>query len=287
MKNIAIPTNNTGNEVQSRGQNAAYCKHVAAAGFNPVLVPMEADPQAIVEFADGLLLAGGIDIDPLYYGMSNACSMNVDPEKDDFERRLFHKFREYNRPVFGICRGFQLIFREFLNCHPHNEQYNKYFDYLENVERHNQTTGLSVARRFASHLVRANVSSLFGVSDKKPLMAVPVNSMHHQAVAFRFLKAAKDLYPAAYARPEFDKDEPSILTLGEVELQAWTLRGVNHPTKGKKEDIAYVIVEAARIKNWGGPIMGVQWHPEELGDIRILRGFFGDKKQEEVVVGKV
>lgn len=286
---IVIPTNNTGytSETPGRSQNAAYCKYVADAGYTPILAPMEADPEMLAEVADGLLLAGGIDIDPIYYGMSNMASANVDPEKDDFERKLFHKFREYGKPIFGICRGFQLIFRELLFCHPERKVYNRYFEYLENIDRHSQSA-LSVARRFPSHQVRTNLSSLIG-TDTTTLKVVPVNSMHHQAVAVNYVKATKEINPEILKHKDFSYEEPCILDVKDVELVAWSMRGVQQPTKGKDPnyDNYWAVLEAAKIHGWGAPIMGVQWHPEELRDVRPIRNFFGDGKKKAMVIGGI
>lgn len=293
---IAIPTNNTGykTEIPGRAQNAAYCKYVSNAGYEPILIPMETDPILIAEIADGLLLAGGIDIDPVYYGVSNYGSFGVDPEKDAAERALFHAFREFNKPIFGICRGFQLIFRELLHTHPDKEEYEMYFDYLENISDHAQTGGLSVPRRFPSHQIKANIPKLFGVPEGQlvngnPIMVTPVNSMHHQALACNFGAATKELAPNLYENPHISKTEPSLLEINDVELLGWSMRGVRQPTitKGTKKfpdyDNYWTVVEAAQIHNWGGQIMGVQWHPEELNDIRIIRSFFGP--HEEVLAG--
>lgn len=292
---IAIPTNNAGafNEVPKRSQNAAYCKYVSDAGYDPILVPMEADPVRIAELADGLLLAGGIDIDPIHYGFSNIASYNVDPEKDASERALFHAFRDFDKPVFGICRGFQLIFRELLFAHDEHDEYEMYFDYTENISHHAQTSGLNVPRRFPSHQINANVERLFGANpadlpNGNPYMMIPVNSMHHQAVICNFAQATIDLAPDMINMPGFNKKEPMMTNIMDVELLGWSMRGVNQPTKGAGTNLKpdyenyWTIVEAARIHNWGGPIMAVQWHPEELGDIRIIRNFFSPP--EEVVI---
>lgn len=281
---IAIPTNNAANfnEVPKRSQNAAYCKYVDAAGYTPILVPMEADPVQIAEMADGLLLAGGIDIDPMHYGFGNVCSFNVDPEKDASERALFHAFKEFNKPIFGICRGFQLIFRELLHVHPNVDEYDEFFDYTENIGEHAQTGNLSVPRRFPSHPVIANMPELFGINDGATYQRVGVNSMHHQAVLFDYAKVVNEDAPEMKAAEGYDKTYPAITTVNDVEVLAWSMRGVKQPSKMVKNrqvvdwNRAQTIVEAVKIHNWGGPIMGVQWHPEELGDIRIIRNFFGD-----------
>ena len=277
---IAIPTNNTDfkSEIPKRGQNAAYCKYVSDAGYTPILIPMEADPNIVASIADGLLLAGGIDVDPIYYGTSNFASYNVDPEKDNAERRLFHAFRVEHKPIMGICRGHQLIFREFLHK---NEEYEDYLEYIEHLNKHAQTNELNVRRGIPTHFVRTNYKSLYTLSELKNklnLVMHPVNSMHHQICAINFMQVAKDYAP----NEKVSTQEPSILHFDNFELTAWSLRGVLQPktSKGKQDTENYwAIIEAMKIHNWGGPIMGVQWHPEELKDISLIRNFFNNTKE--------
>ncbi|RLI63221.1 MAG: hypothetical protein DRO67_06055 [Candidatus Asgardarchaeum californiense] len=278
---IAIPTNNTDfkSEIPKRAQNAAYCKYVSDAGYSPILVPMEADPNTIASIADGLLLAGGIDVDPMYYGVSNYASYNVDPEKDNAERRLFHAFRVEHKPIMGICRGFQLIFREFLHK---NDNYENYLEYVEHLNKHAQGNDLNIRRSVPSHLVRVNHYSLYTQSDSlddPSLSMQPVNSMHHQVCAINFMQVANDYAPGKKVSTE----EPSILHFDDFELTAWSLRGITQPTSSKgKQDIdnRWAIVEAMKIHNWDAPIMGVQWHPEELRDIALIRNFFSNNKEK-------
>jgi putative glutamine amidotransferase len=59
---------------------------------------------------DGLLLTGGEDIDPTWYGES--ASPKLDPpsrERDLFELALFAVARQRELPILGVCRGIQLI----------------------------------------------------------------------------------------------------------------------------------------------------------------------------------
>ena len=58
---------------------------------------------------DGLLLCGGGDIDPARYGQANQGSQPPDPVRDQAELELFHAFLQAGKPIFGICRGMQLI----------------------------------------------------------------------------------------------------------------------------------------------------------------------------------
>jgi gamma-glutamyl-gamma-aminobutyrate hydrolase PuuD len=278
--NIAVPTNNVADntETPKRSQNAAYCKYLKAAGLNPILIPMEADTKDVAKICDGLLLAGGIDIDPIYYGVSNSMSMSVDPEKDAHERHLFHSFRMLKKPVFGICRGFQLIARELLF---YNKDVNRYIFYMENIERHTQTGGLNVPRRFPSHMVKSNTGSLYSGKDDKDFTIHPVNSMHHQAVCFMFNKLAKDAIQEEYKKKDFDKGEPSVsrFKIGklDIDIVSWTMRGVKYPSNVSKE-AQWAIVEGIKIGNWGSSIMGVQWHPEEMMDVSLVRNFFENNK---------
>lgn len=61
------------------------------------------------EDCDALLLPGGGDIDPALYGQENAGSVGVKPERDRLEAEAFRLFVQLKRPVFGVCRGAQMI----------------------------------------------------------------------------------------------------------------------------------------------------------------------------------
>ena len=69
--------------------------------------------QAIKEYINqihGLLLPGGGDIDPDIYGEKQHCkTKNVNRAKDEFEKALFRKAIEKDMPVFGVCRGIQIM----------------------------------------------------------------------------------------------------------------------------------------------------------------------------------
>lgn len=56
-----------------------------------------------------LLLCGGGDIAPEYYGQINNGSYDIDRKRDLAEFRLIEKFVSANKPIFGICRGHQVI----------------------------------------------------------------------------------------------------------------------------------------------------------------------------------
>ncbi len=58
---------------------------------------------------DGLLLTGGGDISPCHYSKTNLGSKNIDIYRDCYEFFLIKKFLSSNKPIFGICRGLQVI----------------------------------------------------------------------------------------------------------------------------------------------------------------------------------
>ncbi len=78
-----------------------------------VLPPDEAavaDPDLLLDRIDGLLLAGGADIDPGSYGAEpHPETRGTWPERDRFELALTKRALERDLPVLGICRGMQLI----------------------------------------------------------------------------------------------------------------------------------------------------------------------------------
>ena len=67
----------------------------------------------VIGSCDGLVLSGGVDVDPVYYGGSleyeQAPRAGWEKERDDFEAVLLKEALNKKIPVLGICRGLQLI----------------------------------------------------------------------------------------------------------------------------------------------------------------------------------
>ena len=63
------------------------------------------------EYTDinGLLLSGGPDIDPVYYGETGHETTDINADRDALELPLFKRAIEKDLPVFGICRGIQVM----------------------------------------------------------------------------------------------------------------------------------------------------------------------------------
>jgi putative glutamine amidotransferase len=87
----------------------AYVDGVAAAGGLPVLLPQAGDDPSALSAVDGLVLAGGADVDPVGYGHEAHEKTVSRPERDRFEFALLREARRRRLPVLGVCRGMQLL----------------------------------------------------------------------------------------------------------------------------------------------------------------------------------
>ncbi len=89
----------------------AYTDAVYAAGGQPVIMPVVADPPGdLLERFDALILTGGGDLDPRLYGEVPDLSVyGVRPERDAFEIALYLEAFERGLPILAICRGMQLV----------------------------------------------------------------------------------------------------------------------------------------------------------------------------------
>ncbi len=88
-------------------------KAIVAAGGLPLLLPIHIDPAdagALLQRCDGILFSGGADLDPAYYGEEVLADCGgIVPERDTAEVAYFAAARELHLPMFGICRGHQVI----------------------------------------------------------------------------------------------------------------------------------------------------------------------------------
>jgi len=144
----------------------AYRQAVAAAGAEPVdLVPGTTDLPAV----DGLLLPGGWDVDPSFYGEARDEKVgDTDPELDATELALFRRARERAIPVLGICRGQQVINVAMGGS------------LVQHLEGHEVR---ALGRRHLAHTIEVDPESELGQAAGEH--KIRVNSLHHQAIRER------------------------------------------------------------------------------------------------------
>ena len=111
--------------------------------------------------ADLLLLPGGGDVHPRFYGQQINGSTDIDEARDGRELALVDEFLRAGKPIVGICRGLQLL--------------NVYFGgtLRQHIEGHSQIDG--VDRLHAINTAPGLLRELYGTR-------CTVNSAHHQAV---------------------------------------------------------------------------------------------------------
>ena len=152
-----------------------YVRQVEQAGGLPVVLPPGAghDEQTL-DLLDGLILAGGADLDPALYGQApHAETVGIQPDRDDAERGLLAGAMARDLPTLGICRGMQLL------AVTHGGRLEQHLPDVVGHDRHRPTLGV-----FGEHHVRLTADSLVG---RALGGSAVVKSYHHQGVAERKL----------------------------------------------------------------------------------------------------
>jgi putative glutamine amidotransferase len=95
------------------GHRLSYLEAVVSAGGLPLLVPLIEQEDLLNDFyeqIEGLLLAGGKDLDPAHYGEKPHDQLDeVDPLQDRVELALTRRAVADGKPVLAICRGLQVL----------------------------------------------------------------------------------------------------------------------------------------------------------------------------------
>jgi putative glutamine amidotransferase len=160
------------------GLPGTYARSVYRAGGLPVLIapPREdADADALtglLERIDGLLVPGGVDVDPRHFGEPpHAALGRVSPDRDALEIPLIRAALRRGTPILAICRGIQV-----LNVAAGGSLYQDLAAQVPGAIQHRQ----AAPRWHASHTVAiAGDSRLARILGGEQ---AAVNSFHHQAV---------------------------------------------------------------------------------------------------------
>ncbi len=154
----------------------AYLDAVTVAGGTPVILPLTDCPEQIEDYAariDGLILTGGGDIDPSFWGEELIPESGVPSlYRDNYDLALYRAARHRQIPILGICRGMQVMSVA--------EGGSIYQDIYTQIDRKLLTHSQDAPKSEAAHEVRlahgSKLATLFGTEQ------LSVNTLHHQAV---------------------------------------------------------------------------------------------------------
>ncbi len=157
--------------------NQTYVRELEKRGALPLLIPLnmsEATLDGMLTGLDGLFLPGGEDVDPGNYGEDRHPQLGpVDKERDRTELFLVRRAMEMGMPVFGVCRGVQVINVAcggalYQDLHSQRPDLNKHDFYPPKHDRFQITHDVAIEpdSRLAQALGHVH----------------PINSMHHQGI---------------------------------------------------------------------------------------------------------
>lgn len=186
--------------------NQRYVHAVMASGGVPVLVPLIAEDPAtlheIYDRLDGLLVPGGIDVDPAYYRSPRHRHLDrLDPARDTTEVVMTRWALRDAKPFLGLCRGLQV-----LNIALGGSLWQDLTTEREGSIKHDYFPTAGWARDHLAHPIELDRTSQLGTA--LGAVSVPVNSMHHQGIR----EAGFRLRPTAWA-PD------GLIEAGEVDDQ--------------------------------------------------------------------
>jgi putative glutamine amidotransferase len=203
----------------------SYSEAVQAAGGLALLLPSDdvaaEQPGLLLDLVDGLLLAGGADLDPAAYGArAHPETAGTRPERDRFELALTHAAVERELPVLGICRGMEVL---NVACGGTLVQH------LQGGERHRHTPGA-----FADHEVRLAEGTLAAraVGERR----AAVKSHHHQGID----ELGEGLAISGWAV------EDDLVEAIELPSRPYALGVLWHPEQDQGSRVVASLVEAAR-----------------------------------------
>jgi putative glutamine amidotransferase len=210
----------------------SYIEAIQRAGGLAVMIPPDSrfedpdGPDDLLDLLDGLILAGGNDIDPASYGADlHPATHHLVPERDRSELALAVRAVDRDMPVLGICRGMQLLnvaFGGTLSQHLPDEL---------GHEEHRRTPGTFEG---SEHDVRLTAGSLAARAAGEELHCT--KSHHHQGIA----TVGDGL--AVTGRSTID-DLPEAI---EAPARRFVLGVQWHPEADERSRIVAAVVEQAR-----------------------------------------
>ncbi|WP_161369750.1 gamma-glutamyl-gamma-aminobutyrate hydrolase family protein [Streptomyces sp. SID5643] len=194
-----------------------YPRLVQRAGGLAAMLPPD-DPERATEAVarlDGLVIAGGPDVEPVRYGAEREERTGPPaPDRDAWELALIDAALAAGVPLLGICRGMQLLNVALGGT------------LVQHIDGHAEVVGV-----FGGHAVKPVPGSLYGGIVPEETF---VPTYHHQAVD----RLGEGLVPSAYAAD-------GTVEAVELPLADWVLGVQWHPEMGEDIRVMRALVEAA------------------------------------------
>lgn len=167
---------------------------IVKSGGVPVILP-SVDPKFVedyIDLFDGIIFAGGFDVDPTFFGEEPHQKLGATYRKRDlFEIALLKESIKANKAIMGICRGMQII-----NVGLGGTLYQDLSENPDSFIKHSQNAPGNLP---SHHVNVAKDSTLFNLVGERPY----VNSRHHQAL--------KDIAPSLKVVATADDHVPEAL----------------------------------------------------------------------------
>lgn len=187
LSNITLPNENTTLNIERVFVGKTYIEAVEKSGGIPIVVPVntnEENIRKIIEVVDGIIISGGVDVNPVLYNEEPIEELGyIHPDIDEFDLLAIKIAIELKKPIFGICRGAQII-----NVALGGSLYQD-ISYAKSYLKHFQEAKSYVGTHYIEVV---DNSVLYEILGKKIL----VNSYHHQSIK----ELGKGLKPIAYSK---------------------------------------------------------------------------------------
>jgi putative glutamine amidotransferase len=214
-------------EVDAQLIPRTYSDAIQAAGGMALLLPPDDTtaeaPAQLLDMLDGLILAGGSDLDPAAYGATPDPETGpTTPERDRSELALAYGALERKLPLLGICRGMELL---NVACGGTLQQH------LDRVDLHRHTRGV-----YGDHEVRLEPGSL--AARAVGAERATVKSHHHQGVG----ELGEGLSASGWSEPD------GLVEAVEIADRQFALGVLWHPEEDVRSGVVGSLVEEARAK---------------------------------------